>query len=141
MNALATNLREVPRDPAALPYPPTLPVEIALRQMPVQAICEAYGIDQAEWNRLRYDPLFIEDLRKCVEELRKDGMSFKMKARLQSEELLKTSWNMIHDEANVPPAVRADLVKFTIRAAGLDGSKDQAAAAVVGNALQINIVM
>jgi hypothetical protein len=35
--------------------------------------------------------------------------------------------------------VKADLIKFTIRAAGLDGSKDQAAAQGPQNALQINI--
>ena len=40
----------------------------------------------------------------------------------------------------VPPNVQADLLKFTIRAAGLDGSKDQAAnAGAIGTALQINI--
>jgi hypothetical protein len=83
---------------------------------------------------------FIADLKAVVEELRKDGMSFKMKARLQAEELLKTSWRLIHsNNDDVPPNVKADLIKFTIRAAGLDGSKDQAAAGSQSNALQINI--
>ena len=55
--------------------------------------------------------------------------------------LLEKSWNMINDATGlVPPNVKADLLKFTIRAAGLDGSKDQAAnAGMVGTALQINI--
>jgi hypothetical protein len=137
-NALAQSLR--PDDPSEIGYPPTLPIEIALKTAPLKVICEAYGLGQQDWERLRRDPVFIADLKAVVEELRKDGMSFKMKARLQAEELLKTSWRLIHsNNDDVPPNVKADLIKFTIRAAGLDGSKDQAAAAGQNNALQINI--
>ncbi len=130
-------------DPASLPYPPTLPVELALRQKSPMEICQAYNITQAQWNQLRFDPIFIADLRSAVENLKKDGMSFRTKAKLQSEELLKTSWYLIHSSnEEVPPQVKADLIKFTIRAAGLDGSKDQAAqAAAVSNQLQINLVL
>jgi hypothetical protein len=142
MNALVSQTsQDGRRDPSSIPWPPTLPVEIALRQQSPRAICEAYGIDQLEWDRLRHDPLFVDDVKHWIEELRKDGMSFKAKARLQAEELLQTSWNMIHKDPSIPHAVKADLIKFTIRAAGLDGSKDQAANAGVSNALQINIVM
>lgn len=133
--------QEAPRDPSRLPYPPTLPVEIALRQQTPQEVCAAYGIDQVEWDRLRHDPVFVDDLKKWVVELRKEGMSFKIKARLQSEELLKRSWDMTHASyEDVPPSVQADLIKFTIRAAGLDGSKDQAANATAQAALQINLI-
>ena len=136
-NALAA-LR--PDDPAEIGYPPTLPIEIALKTAPLKTICEAYGLTQEDWERLRHDPVFIADLRAAVEEVKKDGVSFKMKARLQSEELLKTSWQLIHSRNDdVPPSVKADLIKFTIRAAGLDGSKDQASSAVANTALQINI--
>jgi hypothetical protein len=35
---------------------------------------------------------------------------------------------MIHDKTGeVPPAVQADLLKFIVKVAGLDASKDQAA--------------
>ena len=106
----------------------------------MKTLCEAYGLTQEDWERLRHDPVFIADLRDAVEEVKKDGVSFKMKARLQSEELLKTSWQLIHSRNDdVPPSVKADLIKFTIRAAGLDGSKDQASSAVANTALQINI--
>lgn len=130
------------RDPATLSYPPMLAVEIALREKPVPDVCTSYGLDATDWDRLRQDLMFIEDLSHWLKELRKEGMSFKIKAQLQSIELLKTSWAMIHDQTdNTPPTVKADLLKFTVRAAGLDGSKDQAAtAAAVANALQINIL-
>lgn len=129
-----------PGDPAEIAtYPATLPIEVALKTAPVKDICEAYGLTQQDWDRLKADPLFVAEVAALRETLKKDGMSFKLKAQLQAEELLKTSWGLIHSHHDdVPPSVKADLIKFTIRAAGLDGSKDQAASGPQ-NALQINI--
>ena len=119
-------------------YPPTFPVELALRVASVKTVCEAYGFDRAQWDAIRSDPVFQADLARACEMVKKDGMSFKLKAQLQSEELLKTSWRMIHaPEGKVPASVRADLLKFTIRAAGL--VEDKTGPAGTGNNLQINI--
>lgn len=128
-----------PNDPAEIGYPPTLPVELALRTAPVADICAAYGIDREQWETLKQDPVFRHELAVAVEMVKKEGMSFKLKARLQSEELLKTSWKMIHSPSDeVPPSVKADLLKFTVRAAGLDGSNDKTQANNANN-FQINI--
>jgi len=51
--------------------------------------------------------------------LKEEGMSFRIKAKLQAEELLKTSWRMIHNPAT-PPSVAADLIKSTARWAQYD---------------------
>lgn len=127
-----------PENPAELGYPATLPIEVALRTASISKICEAYGISREEWEELRLHPAFIKDVSAAHAELKKDGMSFRMKARLQSEELLKTSWRMIHASSDeVPPSVKADLLKFTIRAAGLE--VDSKATAQAANNLQINI--
>ena len=137
MNALTT-IR--PDDPSELGYPPTLPIEIALRVAPLPDILAAYGIDKTDFANLRQDPVFLADLKRAVEMVKKEGMSFKLKAQLQSDELLKTSWKMIHDQSgDVPPSVKADLLKFTIRAAGLDGSKDPSANGNAGPSLSIQI--
>lgn len=134
MNALILNERE---DPALLGWPATLPVEIALRVAPLKDICAAYDLSREDFEQLRQDPRFVEDVRLAVEMVKKEGMSFKLKARLQAEELLATSWKIIHSPGDtVPPAVRADLIKFTIRCAGLDASKDQAQA---GSQAPLNI--
>lgn len=129
------------RDPASLTYPATLPIEVAMRTAPIKDICEAYNLSRDQWRELSADPLFIEDVRRSVDELKKDGMSFRVKARLQAEELLKKSWQMIHDEGgNVPPSVKADLLKFTVRCAGLEiTSKDQALASGTALNIQINL--
>ncbi len=62
--------------------------------------------------------------------LQKDGAVFKLKARAQAEALLTTSWALIHRPLDeVPASVKADLIKFTIKAAGLDTSIEQKAVA------------
>jgi len=130
-----------PENPAEIElYPPTLPLEIALKTAPVKDICEAYDLTKEDWEKLKLNPMFVHEVAAYRDALKKDGgLSFKLKARLQSEELLKRSWQMIHDRTgDIAPSVQADLIKFTVRAAGLDGSKDQAAASQQ-NALQINI--
>lgn len=138
MNAL-TARGKTPSDPSEFGFPATLPLELALKEKPVADLCKAYGIDRDGWEKLRHDPLFVAAVAGYVEELKKDGMSFKLKARLQAEVLLATSFKLIHsNNDDVPPQVKADLIKFTIRAAGLDGSKDQAQSGPQ-NALQINI--
>jgi hypothetical protein len=104
-------------DPAALGWPPTLPLEIALREHTVPDICESYGIDASQWERLRLDKVFQAAVVKYAEMLKADGMGFRLKAQLQSETLLQTSWRIIHDP-DTPAAVRADLVKATWKAAG-----------------------
>lgn len=129
-------------DPATLGYPPTLPLEIALKTASNKELCEEYGITKEEWDDLRVNERFRQDVANYIELLKEEGMSFKLKARLQSEELLKTSWRMIHSvNGEVPASVKADLIKFTIRAAGLDGSAQKEGANGGGANLQINIVL
>lgn len=108
-----------PSDPARLGYPPTFPFEIALRTSSTRAICEAYNIDREDWELIRHDPAFLSDLDRAVKLVAEEGMSFKIKAKLQAEELLKTSWRMIHD-ITTPPQTRADLLKATMRWAEYD---------------------
>lgn len=108
-----------PSDPARLGYPPTFPFEIALRTSSTRAICEAYNIGEDEWELIRHDPTFLSDLDRAVKIVAEEGMSFKIKAKLQAEELLKTSWRTIHDP-NTPPNVKADLIKATMRWAEYD---------------------
>ena len=108
-----------PADPARLGYPVTLPIEIAMRTSGTRDVCEAYGITEEEWELIRHDPTFLGDLQRAVEMLKEEGMSFRIKAKLQAEELLKTSWRMIHNPAT-PPSVAADLIKSTARWAQYD---------------------
>ena len=58
------------------------------------------------------DPVFLKKVEHYRSEIQEKGLTFKLKARAQAEELLTTSWMLIHDPA-VSPAVKADLIKST----------------------------
>lgn len=128
-------------DPAKLGYPPTLPLEVALGERTKKELREAYGLSHEEWLALRDNEQFLNAVSGYLEELQKEGMSFKLKARLQAEAMLMQSWKMVHDASGlVPASVKADLIKFTVRCAGLsDEKKDAPGAGGIGTALQINI--
>jgi hypothetical protein len=128
------------RDPAELGWPPTLPIEVALRTAPLADIRETYGYSQEEWVALKDNPQFLADLAAAVAMVKEEGVSFKLKARLQAEELLKTSWRLIHaPQDEVPSSVKADLIKATARWAGYD-TKDNGAGGQANNLnIQINL--
>ena len=131
-------IEEAMRDPALLGYPPTLPIEVALKTAPLHVLKVEYGFEDEEWAALRYDPNFIADLARAMQVVRQEGMSFKLKARLQAEEILKTSWRLIHD-ATTPASVRSDLIKSTMRWAGYDNKENIAPGGGSSFAIQINL--
>ena len=127
-----------PSDPAGIGlYPATLPMEIALRESKVPEILAAYDISEEQWEEVRNNPGFISDLNAATEALKKEGVSFRAKAKLQAEGLLRTSWEMIHDTSgNVPAAVKYQLIALTLKAAGYSEDKT---AGVQQTGLSINI--
>jgi hypothetical protein len=139
MNQITPLAYTTPDDPSELGWPASLPIELALRVASPKEICEAHGVSHAEWTRLRYDPGFQQVVQGYVELLKKDGMSFRLKAQLQAEELLKVSWELIHGK-ETPAVVKADLIKHTTKVAGLDASLDQKNGGV-GNQNNFQIVL
>jgi len=77
------------------------------------------AIDILAFNK---DPIFLKKVEHYQNEVREKGLTFKLKARAQAEELLTTSYLLIHDPA-VSPAVKADLIKSTVKWAGLEPFK------------------
>lgn len=128
---------QLPANPALKGYPASLPLEIALKTAPLKDICAAYEIDRDQFQQLLENPTFVADLAAANELVAKEGMSFKLKSRMQAEELLKTSWQMIHS-ADTPPSVKADLLKATVRWGGLEQDA-KASSAQQGNTLAIQI--
>lgn len=68
------------------------------------------------WNK---DPVFLKQVSSYREDIKEKGLSFRLKARAQAEELLNTSWQLIHD-IDVSPTVKADLIKWTAKMGNLD---------------------
>lgn len=71
------------------------------------------------------DPVFLRTVKDYRQEIRSNGVTFKMKARAQAEELLHTSWVLIHSP-DVSAAVKADLIKSTVKWGGLEPKNDTA---------------
>ena len=126
-------------DPATIGWPATLPVEMALRISPLPELLDAYGIDEETWANLKHNDAFKQAVKEAVKQAQEEGFSYRVKAQMQAEALLQTSYNMIQD-STMPPAVRADLIKFTARVAGFDSAgKGPASTQAAGNGFSINI--
>lgn len=89
----------------------------------LQEIMGRHNITANEILVFNADPIFLKKVEHYRNEVRDKGLTFKLKARAQAEELLTTSWLLIHDPA-VSPAVKADLIKSTVKWAGLEPKND-----------------
>lgn len=104
---------------------------------PMQEIMSRHGITANDILVFNADPIFLKKVEHYRGEIRDKGITFKLKARAQAEELLTTSWLLIHDPA-VSPAVKADLIKSTVKWAGLE-PKDSAQVDTGGGGVRITI--
>jgi hypothetical protein len=84
------------------------------------------------------DHVFLKKVDHYRTEIRDKGMTFRLKARAQAEELLGTSYLLIHDPS-VSPAVKADLIKSTVKWAGLEPKDNVQADAGGGVKITINL--
>jgi hypothetical protein len=89
----------------------------------LQEIMGRHNIGATDIMAFKADPVFLKKVEHYRDEVREKGLTFKLKARAQAEELLTTSWLLIHDPG-VSPAVKADLIKSTVKWAGLEPKND-----------------
>lgn len=89
----------------------------------INEVLERHNIDAVALASFKQDTVFLKKVEHYRDEIREKGMTFKLKARAQAEELLTTSWILIHDPA-VSPAVKADLIKSTVKWGGLEPKHD-----------------
>jgi len=87
-------------------------------------LMKRHSLKPADLVALKADPTFVRQIDHYRGEIRDNGVTFKLKARTQAEELLITSWDLIH-APDVSPAVKADLIKSTVKWAGLEPKGDQ----------------
>lgn len=128
------------KDPTDIAWPPTLPIELALKTATPTELQIEYGYTDEEWSALPRNKVFLLDLAAACELVRQEGMSFKLKAKLIAEENLKTTWKLIHaPNADVPPTVKADLIKSCARWAGFDSREATGAPAGPVNPNTLNI--
>jgi hypothetical protein len=85
----------------------------------LQEVITRHKIAASDIINFNADPVFLKKVEHYRGEIQEKGLTFKLKARAQAEELLTTSWMLIHDPA-VSPAVKADLIKSTVKWGGLE---------------------
>lgn len=90
---------------------------------PLDDILQRHNITTNDLIKFNKDTTFHKKISDFRDEIRDKGITFKLKARAQAEELLKTSWLLIHDPG-VSPSVKADLIKSTVKWAGLEPKPD-----------------
>ncbi len=96
-----------------------LACELALGMEEPGEIMARYGYDTDHALALLESPAFTVTCARVGKEVRESGLSFKLKARAQAEELLSHSFEMATDPL-AAAAVRADLIKWTARVAGYE---------------------
>lgn len=82
-------------------------------------IMDRHEIDADDMLRFQQDKQFLRKVRAYRDEIGEKGISFRLKAKAQAEELLETTYMLIHNR-EVSPAVKADLIKSVVKWAGLE---------------------
>lgn len=100
-------------------------------------IKQRHKITASELVVFNKDRVFLKQVETYRDEIRDKGLTFKLKARAQAEELLTTSWGLIHSP-DVSPAVKADLIKSTVKWAGLEAKTEEGGGGAAGG-VRINI--
>jgi hypothetical protein len=126
-----------PDNPVYLGFPPMLFVELALRTAPLPDICAAYNISKDEFKQLMQHPQFIRSYQEAVDNVGKEGVSFKTKAQLISDDALAKLHKLIHDPLT-PAAVAVKAIENVTRWAGYE-QKGAVEAVAPGSGFQINI--
>jgi hypothetical protein len=93
------------------------------RECSIEELLEDHKLEKSDIRAFMLDKVFKTRVEHFRREIATEGLGFRMKARVQAEELLTTSWGMIHDPV-VSPNVRADLIKSTVKWAGLEPKPD-----------------
>lgn len=122
-----------------VPWTGHFAADVAIADEPYPAICARHGVTENEWGLLTKDPEFMGAVEGLRSAMRRDGGSFKVKSRALAEKLLKRFEEMIYSD-DVAASVKADLMKYAVKMAGLDASAEQRAASG-GQPLQINIML
>lgn len=100
-------------------------------------VIERHSITASDMLVFNEDPIFRMKVDDYREEVREKGITFRLKARAQAEELLTTSWQLIHSP-EVSPAVKADLIKSTVKWGNLE-PKNNVAEVDAGGGVKVTI--
>ena len=103
----------------------------------VEDLLSSNRITKEDLVEFNHDQTFLRTVEGYREDIREKGLAFKLKARVQAEELLRTSYLLTQDP-DVPASVKADLIKATVKWAGYEIPPQQQQQGA-GNGMSITI--
>lgn len=107
-------------DPSvAAPFPRGLALDLVLEVGTLKEILDSYGLSAEQFQRILKNPAFRREYEAHKESMETEGWSFKKKAQAQAELYLNLVYRLATSD-QTPAAVRADLIKSTVKWAGLD---------------------
>jgi hypothetical protein len=111
---------DLPADPAeAAPFPRGLTLDLVLEVGTLKEILDSYEITPQQFEKILKNPTFRKEYEAHKESMATEGWSFRKKAASQAELYLNMVYRMASSDTT-PAAVRADLIKSTVKWAGLD---------------------
>jgi hypothetical protein len=114
-----------------------LACELALRMDSAEEVFQRYGYTPEAAAELMESDAFSALLARVGIEIRENGLSFRMKAKAISEELLPHAFDLATDPLT-SAAVRADLIKWSAKVAGNEPAPQKGEVAV-GGGFQLSI--
>lgn len=112
-------------------------LEIARGLDPPREIAARHGLSEEAFARMARDKAFRDKVKHFIRELRTSGVTFRTKAVLQAELLLREAYLMAVN-TDTPAHVRADLIKWHATVADLMPRHAGHAESNLGFAVQIN---
>jgi hypothetical protein len=127
----------VPESAADMTFDPRMAYELALGMSSAAEVVAKYGLSEDRARALLGNPAFIATIKKYQAEIQDGGVGFRLKARIQAEDLLTHSY-IIATDPETPASVRADIIKWTARVADLE-PRDKKDVGLGAGGFQLNI--
>lgn len=109
-----------PEDPACTAsYPRGLALDLVLEVGTLKEILDSYAIAPEQFKRILTNPAFRQEYEAHRESMQTEGWSFRKKCQAQAELYLSLMFRLASSD-QTPAAVRADLIKNTVKWAGMD---------------------
>ena len=99
-------------------WPPRLAFDLALGEE-LDTLVTRYDLTHSQLHSLLLTPAFQKEVDKHKLDISENGVSFRLKAKLQAEDYLRDLDAIVHDP-ETPPAVRLDAIKSAVKWAGYE---------------------
>lgn len=109
-----------PEDPTLTgPYPRGLALDLVLEVGTLKEILDSYNLTPEAFKKIMANSAFRREYEAHKESMDTEGWSFRKKCQAQAELYLNLVFRLTNSD-HTPAAVRADLIRHTVKWAGLD---------------------